>query len=243
MIPVEPLANLQPDAVYATAIATLPQQKVNSLRIQSANKSVAAAKAGLYPTISAFAGMGTNSVNIKVPQTQPGPLRNTGALVNVNGTDYNVVAPGFIIVGEKAIPIGRQYNTNFSQNIGISLNVPIFNGRTARSNWDRSKLNLQSLQLDKELGETQLKQDIYKAYTDATAALQKFNANKRTAETAQKAYDFAKKRYEVGLLSIYDLVNSRNSFQTARIQVLYSQYDYVFKMKVLEFYKGQGIKL
>ncbi|HEX7844474.1 MAG TPA: TolC family protein, partial [Chitinophagaceae bacterium] len=74
-------------------------------------------------------------------------------------------------------------------------------------------------------------------------ALQQFNANKRTSETAQKAYDFAKRRYDVNLLSIYDLINSRNSFQTARIQMLYAQYDYVFKMKVLEFYKGQGIKL
>ena len=89
----------------------------------------------------------------------------------------------------------------------------------------------------------QLKQDIYKAYNDATAALQKFNADKKSLQTAVKAYDFASKRYELSLLSTYDLLTSQNNVQRARFQVLYSQYDYVFKMKLLEFYKGQGLKL
>jgi outer membrane protein len=44
-------------------------------------------------------------------------------------------------------------------------------------------------------------------------------------------------------LSTYDLLNSQNNVLRARIQALYSQYDYVFKMKLLEFYKGQGLKL
>jgi outer membrane protein len=75
------------------------------------------------------------------------------------------------------------------------------------------------------------------------AALQKFNADKKAIQTAEKAYDFARKRYELNLLSTYDLISSQNNLQRTRIQTLYSQYDYVFKMKLLEFYKGQGLKL
>ena len=89
----------------------------------------------------------------------------------------------------------------------------------------------------------QLKQDIYKAYTDAVAAMQKYNSDKRSVQTSEKAYDFAKKRYDLNLLSTYDLISSQNNVLRARIQALYSQFDYVFKMKVLEFYKGQGLKL
>src|SRR5687767_14672371 len=73
IIPVEPLAELQPDAVYASAIANLPQQKINDLRLQSAHKTVAAAKAAMYPTISAFGSLGTNYVNIKIPEFDAGP--------------------------------------------------------------------------------------------------------------------------------------------------------------------------
>ena len=75
------------------------------------------------------------------------------------------------------------------------------------------------------------------------ASLQSFNANKKTVEFSAKAYDFASKRYELGLLSTYDLITSQNTLQQSKIQLLYSQYDYVFKMKLLEFYKGQGLKL
>lgn len=243
MIPVESLADLQPDAVYALAIATLPQQKVNTLKIQAAQKSVAAAKGEMYPVISAFGGLNTNYVNVKVPQFILGPLKPTGATVNVSGTDYNVVSPSFLQTGESTIPLGTQFKNNFAQNIGISINVPIFNGRAARTAWDRSKLTVQQLELQKEQADMQLKQDIYKAYTDAAAALQKYNADKKSVQTAEKAYDYAGKRYSLNLLSTYDLLNSQNNVQRAKIQALYSQYDYVFKIKLLEFYKGQGLKL
>jgi outer membrane protein len=249
-IPVESLADLQPGAVYTTALATLPQQKVNQLRIQSAQKSVAAAKAGLYPNISAFGSLSTSTVTFRrayYEQILTG-YEQSGARANVGGTFYPVEVPNYIdgnnIAGYvRSDKVSAQLKNNFGQSIGIGLSVPIFNGRTARTAWDRSKLTVQQLELQKEQGDMQLKQDIYKAYTDAVAALQKFNADKKSVTTAEKAYDFAKKRYDLNLLSTYDLLNSQNNVQSARIQALYSQYDYVFKMKLLEFYKGQGLKL
>jgi outer membrane protein len=127
--------------------------------------------------------------------------------------------------------------------VGIGLSVPIFNGRSARTNWEKQKLNVKNLELQQELDRKSLKQDIYKAYTDATTALQKFSASTKAVEATQKAYDFSSKRYTVGLLSTIDLLISQNSLFRARIDRLAAQYDFVFKMKVLEFYKGQGIKL
>ncbi|HQV60542.1 MAG TPA: TolC family protein [Chitinophagaceae bacterium] len=251
LIPLEALADLQPDAVYGIAISTLPQQKVNELRIQSAKKTVAAAKAGLYPTISAFGSLSTNAISFKkaiYDQVLNG-YSPSGARANAGGgTFYPIEIPNYVdgsnVVGYyKPGSITRQFNSNFGQSIGIGLNVPIFNGRIARTAWDRSKLTVQQFELQKEQGDMQLKQDIYKAYTDATAALQKFNADKKSVQAAEKAYDFASKRYELNLLSTYDLIISQNNVQRTRIQALYSQYDYVFKMKLLEFYKGQGIKL
>jgi outer membrane protein len=242
-IPIIPLGELMPESVYTAAMGSMPQQKVNQLKIQSAQKSVEAAKAGMYPTISAFGGLSSNYVNVKIPQYSIGPAAATGAFVNISGTDYSVVAPSFVQVGEKTIAVGTQFKNNFAQNIGIGLSVPIFNGKIARTNWERSKLNVQLLQLEKEKGDMQLKQDIYKAYNDAVAALQKFNADKKSVLTQEKVFEYAGKRYAVNLLSTYDLITSQNNLQTARLQALYSQYDYVFKMKLLEFYKGQGLKL
>ena len=66
---------------------------------------------------------------------------------------------------------------------------------------------------------------------------------KKAVETSQKAFDYAQKRYQVALLSTLELLTSQNNLQRAKIDMLYAEYDYVFKMKLLEFYKGQGLKL
>ena len=107
----------------------------------------------------------------------------------------------------------------------------------------RAKLNMTAYELQQDQDNLTLKQDIYTAYTDAITAFEKFNASKKSVETAQKASDFAQKRYDIGLLNTIDLITNQNNLFRARIDVISAQFDYVFKLKVLEFYKGQGVRL
>ncbi|MCW3088583.1 MAG: efflux system, outer rane lipoprotein CmeC, partial [Sediminibacterium sp.] len=138
---------------------------------------------------------------------------------------------------------GRQLDNNFGQNVGVSISVPIFNNGQGKNTYQQSKLYLKRAELTRQQSDQTLRQDIYTAYSNAITALQKFNAGKKTVESAQKAYDFASKRYEVGLLSSLDLITNQNNLLKAKMQQLSNQYDYVFKMKLLEFYKGKGLKL
>ena len=244
MIPVESLFDLQPDRVYQLALVNLPQQKVNELKLQAAQQAVKAARASRFPTLSAYGGLGSNYVNIEQPQSFiVVPNKPTGAIVNVNGTNYQVLAPGVTVTQFGVTPYGTQIRNNFRQNVGVSLNVPLFNSGNLRTTWERSKLTVRQSELDIESSNQTLKQDIYKAYNDAVAAIQKFNASKKTVETAQKAFDFSQKRYDLNLVSTFDLLNTQNNLLRAKIEVLYAQFDYVFKLKLLEFYKGQGLKL
>jgi len=240
---IENLADLQPETVYALALQNLPQNKVIDLRLLSAKKDVDVAKGQMYPSITAFGGIGTSYVNVKRPVVGPGPDQATNAYVTVGSTAYNVFAPSFIQTGEKLTPFGDQLNTNLSESIGIGLNIPIFNGRSARANWERTKLQVRQWELTKELDNQTLKQNIYRAYNEATSSMQLYNADKKSVQTSGKSYEYAQKRYDLNLLSTFDLLNSQNNYLRAQIQALYSQYDYIFKMKLLEFYKGQGIRL
>jgi outer membrane protein len=247
-IPVEPISELQPDAVYNMAVQNLPQQRVNDLRIKAADKYIKSAKGAMYPTFSAFAGMGTQFANRKFEQdvfAPTGKFDTTAFVANVNGSNYFVLSPNFAKTGTTIItvPFGTQINNNFGQNVGISLNVPIFNGGAARTAWQRSKLNLETLQLQKQADNQTLKQDIYRAYNDAVAALERFNAFTKTIETAEKAFNFSQKRYDIGLQSTIEYLTNQNNLFRARIERLQAQVEYVFRLKVLEFYKGQGIKL
>lgn len=244
LIPIESLADLQPEYVFQLALKNLPQQRVNELRREANLFYVKSARASMFPTVGAYGGLGSNFVNLKFPEFIEGPKVPSGATVIINGVEYDVLRPSVVPSGkETSIAFSRQLRNNFGQSIGISLSVPIFNGGVSRTNWQRSKLNVLQAELNIERDNQTLKQDIYTAYNDAIAALQRFNANKKTVEATRKAYDFALKRYNLNLVSTYDLLNSQNNLSRAQIEMLNAQYDYVFKMKLLEFYKGQGLKL
>ncbi|HYE55874.1 MAG TPA: TolC family protein [Chitinophagaceae bacterium] len=246
-IPVENIADLQPEVVYNLALKNQPTQRVNDLRLQAAEKFIRSARGAMYPTISFFGGMGTNYANNKVPDfvnVPTGGFENTGAVVNINGTDYQVKAPTFTTtITTYQIPIGTQLTDNFRQNVGISLNVPLFNGGIARTAWQRSKLNLSNLQLQKQLDDQTLKQNIYTAYQNAVSALERFNAADKTIATAQRAFELSQKRYDIGMQSTIDYLTNQNNLFRAQIERLQAQVEYIFRLKVLEFYRGQGIRL
>ena len=86
-----------------------------------------------------------------------------------------------------------------------------------------------------------LKQDIYTAYNDASTAIQKYQAGIKGVQTAEKAYNYSQKRYDVGLLPTLDLLTNQNNLNRARVQLAQAQVDYIFRLKLLEFYKGKGI--
>jgi len=242
-IPIENITDLQPSGVYDLAVTNMPLQKMYALRIEAAQYQVKAARGAMYPSVSAFGGLNTRFVNAKTPVIGVFPDKATGSYVTVNNQQIPVFAPEFGIIGYNGTPLLRQLNRNFGQSIGLSINLPIFNGWNQRTQWDRAKVNVQQVQLQDDQERQNLKTNIYNSYQDAFASLQKYNASVRAVEASQKALDFAKKRYDIGLLGTLDYIITQNNLYRARIEEVSNRYDYVFKMKVLEFYKGRGIKL
>ncbi|MDR3717063.1 MAG: TolC family protein [Puia sp.] len=243
-IPIEDLANLQPEAIYSLALVNQPLQKVDQLQLQSARKYLAANRGALYPSVSLSGSLGTNYVS-QGQEVNPASVylrKDTIGQVTVGPTPYPVVSETYGYSLRK-IPYFSQLNQNFGQAVGLSVNVPIFNGGSLRISYEKSKLNLRNTELQRDQDNLTLKQNIYQAYVNAVTAQQKFEANKKTLAATQKSFDFANKRYSVGMLNTIDLLTNQNNFYKAQIDLLYSQFDYVFKMKVLEFYKGLGLKM
>ena len=244
MIPVEKIADLQPEAVYASAIANLPQQRVNDFKVKAAEKNMKAAKGNMYPSLSAFGSLGSGFNSRAKEITGSSSFTAPLGKVTVSGVDYSVFPlQPFTNYSYDKQAFFSQLNQNFRQSIGLSLSVPIFNGSNLRTNYERSKINIQNLQLQQQADNLKLKQDIYQAYNSALVAFEKFNAGKKSVETGERSYSFAQKRYAVGMLTTLELVTNQNNLFRAKLENVLNQFDYVFKMKVLEFYKGLGLKL
>ncbi|HET6254073.1 MAG TPA: TolC family protein [Puia sp.] len=241
-IPIEQLADLQPDAVYTLALTHQPLQKMDALQVESDRQAVLATKGAMYPTVSL--GGSLSSYYLNTPQTGYTPFTAIDTVGHVVGTNQPVVGTvqGVNPVNNK-IAYFTQLNQYFSQNIGLTVNIPIFNNGLLRTNYNKSRLNLRNQELQRDQDNLTLKNNIYQAYTLAVAALEKFEANKITVAATAKSYDYAQKRYNVGMSNTIDLLTNQNNYFNAKVNLLYSQFDYVFKMKVLEYYKGMGIKL
>lgn len=254
-IPIEPLAELQPETVYTMALDYQPLQKANALRIKAAEKNILVSRSLMYPTISIGGNLNTNFSNsFKTISGAPvflgySPITGAEPIITQSNVNYYVQSPIYRYNTKSRSFTdlwsgwGDQLSNNFGQNVGVSISIPIFNNFSGKIGVQTAKLQLKAAQLQKDQGDLSLRQDIYTAYTNATTALQKFNAGKKSVDAAQKAYDFGTKRFEVGLLSSLDLITLQNNLLRAKITQLTTQYDYVFKMKLLEFYRGRGLKL
>lgn len=247
-IPVLDIAVLKPDEIYQESINQQPQIMADSLQVLSAQKQVAASKAMLYPSLSFGGGLGTNySSGYQRPfgeSLQHIPASPIGS-VNVNGTDYTVNSlPQDIKTPLMETPgFSTQVGDNLRENIGLSLSIPLFNGWQTRSQIEQSKINLDNQKLIKQQDLLTLKQDIYTAYANAGASMENYIAAQKTLKATQTAFYYAEQRYNVGLINSLEYLTSQNNLFQAQTDLISKHYDYIFKMKVLEFYKNLHITI
>ncbi|RAK42052.1 outer membrane protein [Chitinophaga ginsengisegetis] len=214
-LPLAALQEMAPEMVYSAALTNYPLVKSDELKIKSATKAYQAAKAQLYPNLSIGGGLSTYYAN----------------------NYYEDIAQ------TKVLPFHDQISNTYRKNLGLTLNIPIFNGWQQRTTVAKAKVNIYSQELIRDLDHQKLRQDIYTAHANAVAALQKYNASATGVMAAQKAYDFATKRFNLGLMNTIDYITTQSKLYNAQVNKVLAQYDYIFKMKLLEFYRDQKISL
>ena len=198
----------------------------------------------MLPVVSLFGNLGSNYLNTPGQSAVPySTFIDTIGHVVGSGSPVTTPVPLYKYIDTKAPGYFTQINNYFAQAVGVTVSIPILNQGILRTNYAKSRLNLRNQELQRDQDNLTLKQNIYQAYTAAITALQKFEANKITLAATKKSFEYAQKRSDVGMLNTIDLLTNKNNYYNAQINLLSSQFDYVFKMKVLEFYKGLGIKL
>jgi outer membrane protein len=247
-IPVLDLAGLSAEDIYDAAVGNQPQVLADSLSILAASREVSAAKAALYPTLSLGAGLGTNySSSYQIPvgtQTVSIPASPLGT-VAVDGKEYTVnsLPQDYTTVTYGKPAFGKQLNNNLGENLALSLNIPLFNGWQTRAQVKRSRIQLENQKLTRDQDLLDLKQDIYQAYNDAHASLENYHAAQKTLASSRTAFYYAQQRYQVGLINSLEYLTTQNNLFQAQTDLISKHYDYIFKMKVLEFYKNLNITL
>lgn len=212
-----PKLTLSAEEIYAMALSKMPQIKKAELQIESSQKSYYIAKGSYYPTLSLSGSWGTGYSGLRKELTPEGQVQT--------------------------IPFTEQFTDNLNQNIGLNLSVPIFNRFATRTSVSQSLIGIENSKLNYEQAKQQLRKDIFQAYTDAQSAWKKYEATKTAFISAETAYLFNEKKFQNGLINFTEFSTSKNNYQIAELNYIQAKYEYLFKMKVLDFYYGTPISL
>ncbi len=207
------------DDVLTTAYENQPQIKAAESRIRSAEAQTEVTKTGFWPTLTANAGVSSFYNNMLSKNYD-----QLGNLVN---------DPSFF----------QQYKDNFGQNIGLSLNIPIFNKGITRLQVEQSVINQSIAKNTLEQQKQTVRQNVQKAQFDVDANYETFLSAVETEKSTKLALEFADKSYAAGRSTIYDVNVARNNYANAQGSVAQAKYNYLFSLKLLNFYSGIPLTL
>ncbi|KEQ29968.1 TolC family protein [Pedobacter antarcticus] len=206
--------NYNVNEVYNSSLAIFPDIKLAKLNREAAEKGVAVAKGALSPRISLGGGIGSRYSY----------LLGTGLMGSIPNPH-----------------LFDQISNNFFQNVGLSVQIPIFNGLQARSNVKRAKINYEDFKIQEQLAKNNLNKVIAQAVADLRAADSRYKSNENTFNAQKDAFNVIEQRYNVGLVNSLDYNTSRTNRNKAEIDLIQAKYDLLFRSKVIDYYLGNQI--
>jgi outer membrane protein len=125
--------------------------------------------------------------------------------------------------------------------VGLNLNVPIFNGWQVQNGIKRARINVMSQKLNYDNVKIQLRRNVQQASADALAAQKKYYATLKSNNAASENYKYTEQRYELGASNSFEYNDAKTRLSKADSDLLQAKYDYLFKVKILEFYQGKPL--
>ncbi|GGW29572.1 transporter [Arenibacter certesii] len=213
-IPPSNILDNTPKSIFEKALTFRNDIKFSLSNVELALKDLQIAKGAVYPTVGAFINYGTQySSEFRNPST-----------------------------GER-IPFGDQLYLTDGISYGLQVNIPVFNGFSTRNGVQRAKINVERFRLQHKQNELDLETNINQAYVDVTSFAKAYEAAEKTLEARRLAYEYSKDRFDVGLMNSFDYSQAQSRVDNAEAELIRTKYDYIFRLKVLEFYFGLPITL
>ena len=132
---------------------------------------------------------------------------------------------------------GKQMKTNFDAMAGVSVSVPIFDGRSTKTSVNKAKIQQLSAQLDLLDQQKTLYSTIQEYWLNALTNQQKYKAACATVESEHQSYDLLQEQFRLGLKNIVELMTGKDNLLSAQQNQLQSKYQTIYNQQMLKFYE------
>lgn len=207
----------KPEDIISKAKSDRIELKIAKTNLEIAEKNIKIAKGGYQPSLSAGYSFGTNA-------------SYSDRLIGVDGSGNPIYAG--------PLPVLDQFSNNKGHNFGLNLQIPIFNGFATKNNVERSKIALERAKIAETQANQDLERNVYTAITNAKGALNSYDSAVSALEARKEAFNYAKEKFAVGMMNAFEFSQAQTLYVNAQSEVLRTKYDYIFKVKVVEFYFG-----
>ena len=210
------------DEIYDVAKNNRSEVKSSELKLTSSQYDLRIAQGGRSPRLSMSHSFSTMYSNIRKKILSIDP---------VTGPVYGPYS------------FADQISDNVNYGIGFSLSVPILNGWQVNKNIANSKIAIQSSQIALEGTKKALYKTIQQSYADAVAALKKYTASIKAVASSEESFRYSEQKFNVGMVTPVDYNAAKTQLLKAKSDLAQAKYQYLFKIKVLDFYKGIPLSL
>ncbi len=199
--------------VYTAALENRPEIKGADFRFQSSKYQLKIAQSALFPTVSLYANL-YDSYNNKYTDV------------------YN-----------NYIDFSKQLKNNQRKGVGVQMNIPIFSRFQNKIQIDNARLQVLNTGLDFESAKKLLRSDIETAQTNAIAALNRFISNQKAVSSIREAFRYSEEKFGVGLVNAVEYNTAKTKLAKSESDLLQAKYEFIFRTKILDFYRGLPLKL
>lgn len=213
---VESLGEPEPvDVIFEIAVSRLPQIKSSEYEVKISEELLALQKGQ------------------RIPKITLGGLYYSRYLKDA----YNPVDPGAEYFFKDQLR-----NNQYSQ-LSVGLDIPVFNRMITQTGISKAKIRLEDSQYALEQNVQYLYKSIQQVHSNALAALEKYHASIEAVYSNEEAFNYTRQKFEVGLVNSVDYNVAKNNLLKARSDLLQAKYEFIFRMKIIDFYKGKEISL
>tara|TARA_Y100000996_G_scaffold302319_1_gene239731 strand:+ start:859 stop:2301 length:1443 start_codon:yes stop_codon:yes gene_type:complete len=236
-----------PNEIFNLAVSLLPEIKSAEKNAQSSLYDLRISRSGRYPSISVSSNFSSNYSSFanrerefydgfSMQPTTIGFLTN-----NPLETVSSLSLVPNVVGSDKDFTILEQWQDYLSKSLSFSISIPIFNRYQTSANIKRAKLNKEIADIGVIEARNQVRQTIETSFNDALAASKSYSASQKQVRALEESFRIIKSQYNLGSVNYTEYQISNNNLVRATNDLLSSKYDYIFKLKVLDFYQGKKL--
>ena len=229
------------EEIYTSALEVFPNVKSAEYRLKSSAKSLAISRGGRSPRIMFNGSMGSGYSDARTRITGIDSLGMMPSGYQLSSGE-NVLMP-ILDFNSEITPFNQQLKDNFSQSLSFSLSIPLFNGWMTNSSIANAKIAVMSAKNDLQKTKNKLRKQAEQVRADVIASEKQFQFTQKSAEALQESFAYNEQKFNEGMLNVYDYNDAKNKFIKAQSDLLQAKYDYLFKIKILDFFMGNPLTL